>query len=53
MKLDQAYFDAVIDRAGTACEKWDGRQDVFGRGDVIPSGWRTWTLPAPRPSSRR
>ena len=36
MKLDQAYFDAVIDRAGTACEKWDGRQEVFGRGDVIP-----------------
>ena len=36
MKLDQAYFDAVIDRAGTACEKWDGRQTVFGREDVIP-----------------
>ena len=26
MKIDPAYFDAVIDRAGTACEKWDGRQ---------------------------
>ena len=37
MKLDQAYFDAVIDRAATACEKWDGRQEVFGRGDVIPN----------------
>ena len=31
-----AYFDAVIDRAGTACEKWDGRKEVFGREDVIP-----------------
>ena len=29
MKIDRAYFDAVIDRAGTACEKWDGRQEVF------------------------
>ena len=36
MKIDQAYFDAVIDRAGTACEKWDGRKEVFGREDVIP-----------------
>lgn len=34
--IDRAYFDAIIDRAGTACEKWDGREDVFGREDVIP-----------------
>lgn len=34
--IDRAYFDAFIDRAGTACEKWDGREDVFGRKDVIP-----------------
>ena len=34
--IDRAYFDAIIDRAGTACEKWDGRQTVFGREDVIP-----------------
>ncbi len=34
--IDRAYFDAFIDRAGTACEKWDGREDVFGREDVIP-----------------
>ena len=33
---EQAYFDAVIDRTGTACEKWDERQAVFGRPDVIP-----------------
>ncbi len=36
MKIERAYFDAVIDRAGTACEKWDGRMEVFGRADVIP-----------------
>ena len=34
--IDRAYFDAFIDRAGTACEKWDGRETVFGRKDVIP-----------------
>ena len=34
--IDRAYFDAIIDRAGTACEKWDGRETVFGREDVIP-----------------
>ena len=34
--IDRAYFDAIIDRAGTACEKWDGRETVFGRKDVIP-----------------
>ena len=36
MKIDQAYFNAVIDRAGTSCEKWDGRKEVFGRENVIP-----------------
>ena len=36
MKLEASYFDAVIDRAGTACEKWDGRAEVFGRANVIP-----------------
>ena len=30
------YLDADIYREGTECEKWDGRQDVFGRGDVVP-----------------
>src|SRR5690606_9285559 len=29
-------FDTPIDRAGSACEKWDGRQAKFGRADVIP-----------------
>lgn len=36
MKLEASYFDAVIDRAGTACEKWDGRAEVFGRANVVP-----------------
>lgn len=29
-------FDRIIERAGTASLKWDGRLDTFGRGDVIP-----------------
>ncbi|RNB89976.1 pyridoxal phosphate-dependent aminotransferase [Brevibacillus fluminis] len=33
MKYD---FDQVIDRANTACEKWDDLQNRFGVNDVIP-----------------
>lgn len=33
MKYD---FDAIIDRSGTNCVKYDLRQSVFGRADVIP-----------------
>lgn len=29
-------FDAPTDRAGTGCEKYDGRRRKFGREDVIP-----------------
>lgn len=29
-------FDAVIDRTGSHCEKWDGRRQKFGRADVLP-----------------
>ena len=29
-------FDAVIDRTGTSCRKWDARQEVFGTKDVLP-----------------
>lgn len=29
-------FDQMISRAGTASEKWDGRQAYFGRADVTP-----------------
>ena len=33
MKYD---FDREIVREGTHCEKYDGRQKIFGRADVIP-----------------
>jgi cystathionine beta-lyase len=29
-------FDSGIDRGGTASLKYDGRQNMFGREDVIP-----------------
>ena len=29
-------FDEIVDRQGTACFKYDGRQRVFGRADVLP-----------------
>lgn len=29
-------FDALIERSGSACEKWDARQQKFGRADVLP-----------------
>lgn len=29
-------FDQIISRAGTASEKWDGREAYFGRADVTP-----------------
>lgn len=29
-------FDTSIDRTQSNCEKWDGRERVFGREDVIP-----------------
>lgn len=29
-------FDQGADRVNTQCEKWDDRQEVFGREDVIP-----------------
>ena len=32
----QALFDQGVDRRGTHCVKWDGRQDVFGKADVVP-----------------
>lgn len=33
MKYD---FDAIIDRRGTGCEKWDDLEQVFGTDDVLP-----------------
>jgi cysteine-S-conjugate beta-lyase len=29
-------FDEIIDRSGTDCEKYDSREKVFGKADVIP-----------------
>ena len=35
--LNMRYnFDAIISREGTDCYKYDGREHVFGRADVIP-----------------
>ncbi len=31
----RAYLDAPMDRRGTHCEKWDGLERYFGRGDLI------------------
>ena len=36
MNMDQTYFDAPVAREGTDCEKWDAREAVFGRADVVP-----------------
>ena len=29
-------FDAVVDRVGTNCRKWDARHDFYGTDDVLP-----------------
>ncbi len=29
-------FDQIIERAGTDCLKWDGREAVFGRQEILP-----------------
>ncbi len=29
-------FDAIIDRRGTNCEKWDDLERIFGTADVLP-----------------
>ena len=38
-------FDEIIDRTGTACNKWDDMQAIYGvaPGDGIRCGWPTWT----------
>ena len=35
-------FDEVIERRGTDSVKWDGVESVWGRNDLLPSGWRIW-----------
>ena len=32
----QEDFDRIVNRVGTDCIKWDGRERVFGKADVIP-----------------
>lgn len=36
MSVDTKLFDMGVDRENTGCAKWDSRQAVFGRADVIP-----------------
>lgn len=36
MKYDISYFDKVINREGTIAGKWDGREIIFGKKDIIP-----------------
>lgn len=35
--FDSGYFDRIIQRAGTNSTKYDGRQAMFGKSDVIPA----------------
>lgn len=34
--FDSSYFDQIINREGTGSTKYDGRQAMFGKPDVIP-----------------
>ena len=36
MAVDQKIFDLGVNRENTNCVKWDARQGVFGRADVLP-----------------
>lgn len=36
MTIPEAYFDQIIERAGSQCEKYDQRKQYFGRDDVTP-----------------
>ncbi len=44
----QDGFDRIIERAGTASLKWDGRGERFGREDVIPLWVADMDFLAPR-----
>lgn len=45
----QAMFDQGVDRRGTNCVKWDGRQEVFGNADVVPMWIADAEFAAPQP----
>lgn len=44
----RAYFDGEVDRSGTDSEKWDAREAVFGRADVLPLWVADMDLPCAR-----
>ncbi|HQU61989.1 MAG TPA: aminotransferase, partial [Nitrosomonas sp.] len=41
------YFDQIIRREGTGSTKYDGRQAMFGKPDVIPAWVADMDFPAP------
>ncbi|MDC8446147.1 MAG: pyridoxal phosphate-dependent aminotransferase [Nitrosomonas sp.] len=45
--FDSGYFDRIIQRAGTNSTKYDGRQAMFGKPDVIPAWVADMDFPAP------
>ena len=49
----RAYFDGEVDRSGTDSEKWDAREAVFGRADVLPLWVADMDLPCAREIVRR
>ena len=46
-------FDKIISREATDCEKFDARDEVFGRADVIPMWVADMILQCPRPLPKR
>lgn len=42
-------FDEGVNRAGTNCEKWDERKEVFGTEDVLPMWVADMDFAAPQP----
>ena len=42
-------FDEGVNRAGTSCEKWDERKEVFGTEDVLPMWVADMDFAAPQP----
>jgi cystathionine beta-lyase len=46
-EFDSGYFDRIIQRAETKSTKYDGRQAMFGKPDVIPAWVADMDFPAP------
>ncbi len=48
--MTQQYdFDQIIERSGSDCEKYDGRQRLFGRDDITPLWVADMDFAAPPP----